>query len=159
MPVACYVEVEFEDAGPRIARRTFALINDYADDGSDWDAAVTAAANLITALDVLTMDHIASHTLQFRIIDSGAAANAAANNNVEAFTRMHWVSTGKQTHFSVPAFDDITFDIAPNGLLSAAYNTAAAAVVALTRDPQGLEDWALDWSQSRGIKRGQRLVK
>lgn len=155
----CYVKVEFEDAGPRVATRNYLLVDDYANDGSDWDAAVTAAGLLVTALDILTMDHIKSHTLQFKLTDAGAAANVAANNNVEAFTRTHWVSNGKKSHWSVPAFDDVTFDISTNGLLSAAYDTAALAVTALTRDPEFVELWNQDFSQSRGMKRGQRLVK
>lgn len=159
MAVACYVNVEFEDAGPMIATRKYALVDDYANDGSDWDTAVTDAAALVTALDVLTMDHIKSHTLEFRIIDSGAAANVAANNNTEGFTRTTITSTGKKSHFSVPAWDDVTFDKSSNGLLSAAYQTAADTVAALIRDPQTLSVWTADWSQSRGIKRTQRLVK
>jgi len=159
MAVACYVVVGFEDASTAIATRRYALVDDYADNGSDWATAVTDAAALITGLDVLTMDHIAYHFLEFQIVDAGAAANVAANNNTEAFTRTHWVSTGKDSHFSVPAWDDVTFAKAKNGLLSAAYQTAANTVAALIRDPQGLEAWTAEFSQSRGIKRGQRLVR
>jgi len=159
MAVGCYVEVEFEDAGPAIATRVYKLRDDYADDGTDWDTAVTDAAALITQLDLATMDHIKSHTLKFKVVDSGAAANVAANNNVEAFTRCVGDVFGNKLSFSVPAWDDVTFDKAPNGLLSAAYQAIANQIALLTRDPATSQEWTGEWSQSRGMKRGQRLVK
>jgi hypothetical protein len=159
MATACDVLVTFRDAGDNLATRRYRLLNDYGDDGTNWDVAVTNAATLITALDVLTMDHIDSHTLEFTLVDSGAAANIAANNNTEGFSRAVTATTNRTTHFSVPAWDDVTFAKAANGLLSAAYQTAADAVAALIRDREFNEAITSPWSQSRGIKRGQRLVK
>jgi len=159
MAVDCVVAVVFRDAGNNLATRRYMLVDTYADAGTDWGTAVTNAATLITGLDVLTMDHIDSHTLEFTITDGGAAANVAANNNVEAFTRCTTTPSGLTRNFSVPAWDDVTFAKAANGLLSAAYQTAADTVAALIRDPLSGEDWAANWSQSRGLKRGQRLVK
>lgn len=159
MAVDCYVTVTFRDAGDNLATRRYLLLNQYADNGSDWNAAVTAAAALITGLDVLTMDHIDDHQLEFKITDSGSAANVAANNNVEAFTRCTTTASNFTRNFSVPAWDDVTFAKAANGLLSAAYQAAADTVAALIRDPLSGQAWTANWSQSRGLKRGQRLVK
>jgi len=159
MATDVYMNVVFRDAGDNLATRRYLLLNQYADNGTDFDAAVTAAGVLITALDVLTMDHIDSHTLEFQVTDSGAAANIAANNNTEGFSRAITVTSGFTTHFSVPAWDDVTFAKAANGLLSAAYQTAANAVAALIRDPASGQTITSPWSQSRGMKRGQRLVK
>lgn len=159
MAVNCFVLVEFEDAGPSIATRRYCLRPTYADNGSDWGTAITDAASLITQLDLATMDHIKSHTLEFKIVDTGAAANVAANNNTEAFSRATGDITGKKLSFSVPAWDDVVYDKAPNGLLSPEYGAVADAIALLTKDPATLESWTVGWSQSRGMKRGQRLVK
>jgi len=159
MAVDCYVNVTFRDAGDNLATRRYLLINQYADAGTDWDTAVINAAALVTQLDIMTMDHIDSHQLEFLIPDSGAAANVAANNNTEAFTRVTTDTTGKTRNFSVPAWDDVVFAKAANGLLSAAYQTEAVALAAMLRDPETGEEITAQWSQSRGIKRGQRLVK
>jgi len=159
MAVDALVTVGFEDASTAIAERTYMLADTYANDGSDWDTAVTDAAALITQLDFMTMDHIAYHYLAFKIVDSGAAANVAANNNTEAFIRTTLDASGKVAGFSVPAWDDVTFSKAKNGLLSSAFNAYAEAATALIRDPKTGGAWTHQWSQSRGIKRGQRLVK
>lgn len=159
MAVDCYVNVTYRDAGDNLATRRYLLLAQYADNGSDWATAVTNAASLITILDTLTMDHIDSHQLEFLIVDSGAAANIAANNNTEAFTRCITDTTGRTRNFSVPAWDDVTYAKSANGLLSAAYQAIAVTVADATRDPDTGEAWAAQWSQSRGIKRGQRLVK
>lgn len=159
MAVDCYVNVTYRDAGDNLATRRYLLLATYADNGSDWATAVTNAASLVTLLESLTMDHIDSHQLEFLIVDSGAAANIAANNNTEAFTRCVTETTDRTRSFSVPAWDDVTYAKSSNGLLSAAYQTIAESVADATRDPDTKEPWEAQWSQSRGIKRGQRLVK
>ena len=159
MAVDCYLTVTFRDAGDNLATRRYLLLDQYADAGTDWATAVTDAAALIVNLETCTMDHIDSHQLEFLIVDGGAAANVAANNNTEAFSRCTTDTTGKTRSFSVPAWDDVVFSKAKNGLLSDAYQTNAILIASKTRDPDTKEAWTSEWSQSRGIKRGQRLVK
>lgn len=152
------VKVGFLDSAERIAERSFLLRQTYDDVANDYDDVVTAAGLLITALDALTWDHIEYYDIQVRTAGTGAVANVAANNQVTAFTRVMDVD-GNAGSFEVPAWDDFTYDQDHNNLLSAAYNTAAAAVALLTRNPVSLVNWVVGvaFSQSRTRKSGIKL--
>ena len=160
MPRKVVMVPKFIDAAPFPNKRQYRLAVQLADDGSNMAAVLTAAQAVITQLDVLTWDHIEENELRITIPQAGAAANIAANNNVEAFSRCHIPTLGdKKTHFSVPAWDDLLYDQAPNHLLDATYDAAAATLAGLIVDLVTGEVLAYDFSQSRGIKRGQRLVR
>jgi hypothetical protein len=154
-----YVKAQFNDAGNFPNEKRYLLTQTMADDGSDMDDVLAAAVDLVTALDVLTWDKIDPITLEIVIPQAGADPNVGANNRVEAFHRMTDNVTGKPAHFVVPAWDDFTFDALPNGALSTAYNLAAAAVAALTRNPETGNAWSYVAAQNRSVKRGQRLYK
>lgn len=160
MPFAVYIDVTFRDAGPFDNQRRYRLRQTLADDGSDMDDVLAAAQAALTALETLTWDHIQETGVSVILPGTGPAANAAANNNVEAFSRTHIPGlSDKKSHFSVPAWDDTTYDKAANGLLSAAYDAAASIFNALICDVETGENMDYDWSQSRGLKRGQRQVR
>ncbi len=160
MAKTVFIKVPFHDAGDFPNERRYRLRQTMADDGSNMAAVLTAIADAVTALDVLTWDHIGDVTTEIVLPQAGAAANVAANNSVEAFSRTTIPSLGdKRSHFSVPAWDDDVFDKAPNGLLSAAYDVAAATFNALICDPDTGANMDYVFSQNRGMKRGQRLVR
>lgn len=152
-----YVTVGFTDSAERTAERVYRLDQLYDDVANDFDDVMTAAASLVTALNVLSWDHIDYHRIAVDIDGTGLSANIAANNQITAFVRTTIGSTGEKSYFEVPAWDDGTFDQDSNNLLSAAFNTAAAAVAALTVDPETGENWTVDWSQSRTRKSGVKL--
>lgn len=150
------VTVGFLDSAERTAERVYRLVEQYDDVALNFDDVMTAALALETALNVLTMDHI--DYIKVAVIGGGggAAANIAANNQITGFTRLT-DAVGEKAYFEVPAWDDVTFDQDSNNLLSAAYNTAAAAVALLTVNPANDETWTVDWSQSRTRKSGVKL--
>ena len=154
-----FVDVEFHDAGDFPNTKRYLLAQTMADDGSDMDDVLTAAASLYTALNGLSMDEVGPYFLHIEIPGDGIPANVNANNSVEAFHRMIDDGNGKPTHFVVPAWDDTTYDKLPNGALSTAYNTAAAAVDPLTRNPATRNSWTYVQAQNRSVKRGQRQFK
>lgn len=149
----------FRDAGPFDNQRTYRLLQTMADDGSDMDDVLAAAVIVLAALETLSWDQIPEYELRIKIPTASAAANIAANNNVEAFIRTASSVTGDRMSVSVPAWDDEVFDKASNGLLSAAFNTAADGLIGNIVDVKTGDTMNLEFSQSRGIKRGQRLVK
>lgn len=143
------VVVSFLDAGPKTATSRYRLRQTMADDGSDMDDVLSAAASLKTALDVLTWDKITEYHIEVIIPGGGAAPNVASNNQIHAYTRT-LDALGNKSAFDVPAWDDDTFDRDENDVLSAAYDTAAAAVAALLANPDNMEDMVdVVWSQSR----------
>lgn len=153
-----YVDVASKDAAGRIAVRSHLLRQTFDDVANDFDDVVTAADALLTAINVCTWDHIEYHDIRVREIGAGLSANIAANNQVVAFTRIKDVTDVKGS-FEIVAWDDGAFSQDTNNLLSPAYNTAAAAVALLTRNPETGENWALlpDYSQSRTRKSGIKL--
>jgi hypothetical protein len=153
------VKVHYHDAGDFPNVKEYMLRQTLADDGSDMDDVLTAVAALVTALDVCTWDHIGDVEACIILPQSGAAANVAANNSIEAFHRVTDSVTGDKGHFIIPAWDDFTFDKEPNGALSASYNTAAEAVNALIRNPETGNNWDYVAAQNRATKRGQRQFK
>lgn len=155
------VTVGFLDSAERTAEVTYRLreqFDDAANAGAgNMDDVLTAVTALETALNVLTWDHIDYLKVAIQVDGGGAAANIAANNQVRAFTRIT-LANGEKSYFEVPAWDDATFDQDSNNLLSAAYNTAAAAVALLIEDPATGSDFSsVDWSQSRTRKSGVKL--
>lgn len=151
------VDVGYRDAANRINERTYMLAELLMDDWSNFDDVETARASLVTALDVLTMDHIEYADLRIHHPETGAAANVAANNQVYAFVRTT-DEFGTKGGFYVNAWDDPVYSQDENGLLSAAFNTAAAAVALLTRNPDTEGTWTVDWSQSRGRKMRKKQI-
>lgn len=114
---------------------------------------ITGGADLITALNVLTMDKITEYRICLIVPGGGAAPNVASNNQVFAFTRV-LDSGGNKSGFQVPAWDDIVFSKNGDYMLSDAYNLAAVDVAELLRNPNtnlALMD-SVEWSQSRGHK-------
>lgn len=149
------VAFQFLDAAERISTIVYRLQQQFdetanAGDGN-WSDVFADAVLLLTALNVLSMDGIIGYTIG-QVIDVVATPNVASNNQVVAFTRTT-DGGGNEAGFVVPAWDDIVFDQDDNNLLSAAYNTAAGAVAALTVNPENNEDMGtVDWSQSRTRK-------
>lgn len=156
-PVPTFVKVGYLDSAERIAEVTYRLAESMEDDGSNITDVLDAVADLETALNVLTWDHIEYVDLVARAGGGGAAPNVAANNQVFAFTRTT-LSGGDYGFFEVPAWDDLVFDQDSNNLLSAAYNTAAAAVAALILDPETGETMTVNWSQSRARKSRKKQI-
>lgn len=159
MALDVFVRVAFDDAGPFRNIKEYMLNSTVGDDGTGFATTVADAAALITALDAVTMDHIAYHEIVVRVIDTGAAANVAANNSVEAFHRVIDSVTGEKAHFIVPAWDDVTYDKLPNGALSTAYNAVAAAIAPLILNPKTGNPVTYQDAQNRSTKRGQRQFK
>lgn len=153
------MKVKFDDAGVFPNFKEYMLVQTMADDGSDMGDVITQSGLAITALDALTWDHIDYVDLIIRLPQSGAAANVASNNSVEAFHRVTDAVTGKKGHFIVPAWDDAVYDKAPNGALSAAYNIAAAAFNVFIRNPETGNLWDYVAAQNRATKRGQRQFR
>lgn len=154
-----FIKVKYDDAGVFPNIKDYCLVHTLADDGSDMAAVLTAVASIVTILDDLTMDHIDYVDVIVRLPQTGAAANVAANNSVEAFHRVTDTVTGKKRHFIVPAWDDTLYDKLPNGALSTAYNAVAETLIPLIRDPESLNTWAYVAAQNRSTKRGQRQFK
>lgn len=159
MPFNVNVRVRFNDAGNFPNVKTYPLLLQLADDSSNMAAVQTAAADLVAALNVLTWDNIDLAVVEVETEYIAAAANVASNNSVEAFHRTTDSVTGEKLHFIVPAWDDAVYDKDPSGALSAAYNTAAAAVAALLRNPSTGNAVTYVGAQNRAVKRGQRLYK
>lgn len=155
------VEVDYIDAAERVATKTYRLQNLYdttANTGAgNMGAILSDVSALLTALNVLTWDGIIEARPMLRV-PGGGSANIAANNQVEAFVRTR-TSGANAGSFSVPAWDDDTFDQDNNNLLSAAFNTAAQAVADMLLDPATNDDLGdVQWSQSRAHKsRGKKL--
>jgi hypothetical protein len=156
-----FVEVEFTDAAERTAKRVYLLNDQYDDVGLNMEDITDQAADLVTALSVLTWDQIARYTIQVENLMTGALSpNISSNNQVTAFVRTLITSgaeTGDSAYFEVPAWDDFTYDEDSNNLLSPAFELAAAAVALFTRDPDTRETWSVQWAQSRTRKSGARL--
>lgn len=154
-----YIKVTFRDAGPFDVEKTYLLPTQLAVGGANWAAVQTDADALVTELSLLSWDQIINTDLIVRQPITQAAANVAANNSVEAFHRMTDSVTGEDAHIIVPAWDDAVYDKLPNGAMSAAYNTDAAALATLTRNPATGNAWTYVQAQNRATKRGQRQFK
>lgn len=154
------VAFKFLDAAEKISTIVLRLQQQYdetanAGDGN-WADVFTDAVVLLTALNVLSMDGIIGYAIS-QVVDVVATPNIASNNQVVAFTRTI-DGDGEETGFVVPAWDDIVFDQDDNNLLSAAYNTAAGAVAALTTNPDnGADMGTVSWTQSR-TRKGRTVI-
>lgn len=151
-----YVEADYLDAAERTSKRRYLLRTQFDDtanagEGNMTDV-MTDAADLITALNVLSMAAIPAYRVQVEAAGSGTP-NVASNNQVVAFTRIKDTDEVKSS-FEVPAWDDVVFDENSENVLSAAYDTAAAAAALLLRAPETGTNYALtpDYSQSRTHK-------
>lgn len=149
------VTAYFLDAAERTASVGFVLQQEYDDAANagagNMEVVMTAAEDLITALNVLTMASIPRY--EVAVLRTGAGSpNVAANNQVRAFTRVELAST-ELSGFSVPSWDDVLFDQDSENLLSAAYNTAAGAIMDLVYDLDKASPFdTVLWSQSRTHK-------
>lgn len=151
------VVVGFTDAQETTREVAYRLATGLETDGSNIADVLAARDDLIIALNVLTWDHIEFARIEVTDIGAGLSANVAANNQVYAFSRTT-LSGGDKGFFELPAWDDATFDADSNHLLSAAYNTAAAAVALLTLDPETGQTWTVDFSQSRARKSRAKVI-
>jgi hypothetical protein len=154
-----YAKVQFNDAGNYPVERRFLLATQMQDDGSNMAAILTQLTALIAAIQAICWDNLEPATLEIVIPQGGAAANAAANNDTEAFCRYVDDVTGKVAHLSIPAWDDALFDKLPNNAMSAAFNTLAAVIDPLTRNPETGNAWTFQAAQSRGLRRALRANK
>lgn len=160
MAIPTILAVKFRDAGPTISTVRYRLLTDTDDDFGNIAAVLTERDAVITALDVLTMDHIESYTLEFEVAGTGAAENVAANNLSYAFVRTHLTGDPTQkSHFTVPAWDDVVYDKTSQNLLSAAFVTDAAVLCALLQDINGGGAMQVDEAAARSTKRGDRLAR
>ncbi len=159
MPRDVFAKIQFNDAGNFPNEKRYLLATQMADDGSNMAAILAQATSLVANIQALTWDNIEPLTLEIVIPQGGAAANVAANNDVEAFHRMTDDVTGEIAHFIVPAWDDAVYDKLPNNAMSSAYNLEADDIAPLTRNPKTGNAWSYVAAQSRGVKRAQRANK
>ena len=150
------VVVSFLDAAERIARRAYRLRQTFdsaanAGDGN-WADVAAAAADVLTALNVLTWDSTPVYDLVMHGTGSGSP-NISSNNQVEAFTRIYDTG-GVAGSIQVPAWDDFVFDEDNHNLIDPTYNTAAAALALLLKNPDTGDNYVLvpQYSQSRTRK-------
>lgn len=148
--------VDFLDAAERITRLTYLLRTLYdtaanAGDGNMPDV-LSDAADALTAINVLTGDATPEYQVALTVPGSGTPS-VASNNQVRAFTRIYDEGDAKGS-IIVPAWDDVVFDEDNQNLIDPAYNTAAAALALLLRNPETGTNFALvpQYSQSRTRK-------
>lgn len=151
-----YLFVKFLDAAERIVRLAYLLRETYdtaanAGDGNMPDV-LDAAADAVTALNVLTWDSTPEYGVELVVPGSGTPA-IQANNQVRAFTRIYDAADNPAS-IEVPAWDDTVFDEDNRNMIDPAYNTAAAVLALLLRNPATGENFALvpQFSQSRTHK-------
>lgn len=125
-----YADVSFLDAAERTAVVSYPLATQLQDDGTNLPAVLTQAANLKTALDVLSWDAINHVELRIVAITATDTANISSNNQVHARSYAS-NAAGVTGSFDVPGWDDFIYDEDEFNLLSAAYNLAANAVLPL----------------------------
>lgn len=147
-----FLEVDYLDAAERTSTREYLLREVFDDVADNWAAVVTAAANTITALNVLTMAEISEYRLKMVVAGSGSA-NVAANNQVVAFSRALDTNNAKSS-VEIPSWDDVVYDENSQNILSDAYDTAMAAAMLLLRAPETGVNFVLgpEYSQSRTRK-------
>lgn len=146
------VIVGYLDSAERTAEITYRLRLQYDDVAANFALVQAAAADLETALNVLTWDHIDYIKVAVITGGGGAAANVSANNQVRAFHRVT-DANGVLTSFEVPSWDDFTFDQDSNHLLSPAYLAFAQDVADLIANPgNGANMTTVNWAQSRTRK-------
>jgi len=156
------VHVRYLDAAERVSERVYVLrqrFDSTANAGAgNMDDVLSAKDDLITALSALTWDDIPECEVCLVSAETVSPANVAANNQVEAFTRVV-NALGEPEYFAVPAWDDFTYDQDSNNLLSAAYNTAAQDVADLIEgDESGSTFDTVMFTQSRARKsRGKKI--
>lgn len=151
-----YAFVKFLDAAERIVRLGYLLRETYdtaanAGDGNMPDV-LDAAADVVTALNVLTDDATPEYGVELVVPGSGTPA-IYSNNQVRAFTRIY-DADGEKGSIEVPSWDDFVFDEDNQNLIDPAYNTAAAVLALLLRNPATGANFALvpQYSQSRTHK-------
>jgi hypothetical protein len=148
-----YFEADYYDAAERTSTKSYLMRTQYDDtDPTTWGDVVADAADIETALNVLTMAELSNYRLSM-LTSGGGSANVAANNQVVAFTRIR-DTNGDKGSFEVPAWDDVVFDENSQNLLSGAYNTAAEALALFLRNAETRVNFALlvDYTQSRTHK-------
>ena len=154
-----YLDVYFLDAAEREAKVSYLLDEQTNTDGSNMDDVFTNVQAILTALAVLTWDHIQKWDIRVQEIGTGLGANVAANNQVHA--RSYGLDADdNEFSFDVVAWDDAVYDQDSFNLLSAAYNTAAEDVITLIRNP---ESGQLGASVTRSVSkthksRGKKVV-
>lgn len=154
------VIVEFLDAAERIARKAYLLreqFDDTANAGAgNWADILDIAADVLTALNVLTWDSTPEYFVSMRHLGGGTPA-IQANNQIQAFTRIY-TDEGDKASITVPAWDDTVFDEDNQNVLDPAYNTAAAVLALMLRDPETLDDFALVPQYTQSHTRKSRNV-
>lgn len=151
-----YIAIDFFDAAERTRTLEYLQRTQYdttanTGDGNMGDV-LAESALIMTAVNVLTWDSTPSYRVALQIAGSGTPA-IQANNQITAFTRIYDV-TAEAGSIQVPSWDDTVFDEDNRNIIDPAYNTAAAALALLLRNPVTGEDWALvpQFSQSRTRK-------
>lgn len=159
MPFDVFMKVQYNDAGNFPMEKRYLLITQLSDAFDNMDDVNTNGEDLLAILNTLSWDNLNPVTYEVVVPNASAAANVASNNSVEAFLRLTDDTTGKVAHAQVPAWDDVVYDKLPNNLLSSAFNTAAGAIVSLTRNPVTGNTWSYVGAVNRGNKKGQRGAK
>lgn len=159
MPFDVYMKVQYNDAGNFPMEKRYLLELQLLDDFSNMAAVNTQGELVLAALNVLSFDNLNPVTYEIVVPNASAAANVASNNSVHAFLRFTDAVTLKPAHMQVPAWDDVVFDKLPNNTLSTLFNTAAAALEPITRNPVTGNAWTFLAAVNRGNKKGQRGAK
>lgn len=150
------IEVDFYDAAERTRTLSYLLRTQYdttanTGDGNMGDV-LADAGDALTALNVLTWDSTPQMRVALIVPGSGTPA-IQANNQITAFTRIY--DTGNEPgSIQVPAWDDTVFDEDNRNIIDPAYNTAAAVLALLLKNPATGDNYALvpQFSQSRTRK-------
>lgn len=148
-----FIHVFYRDDSGRIAEVSYRMAVAALDDGSNFDDVIAAADGIETKLDVLTEDHIEYYEIRVKNGGGGAAPNDAATNGNYAFVRtLLSADPTQKSHFVVPAWDTALYEEAKNGVLDAAFQTAATSLLADIVDPETGGDMDFEYAQARERK-------
>lgn len=151
--VPSIMRVGFRDDAGRISEVRYRLTTDYDTTTPNFPAVASQAATVETLLDALTMDHIENYSIEIQLGGGGAAPNDAATNGNYAFIRTNIPALpGESSYVTIPAWDTVLYEEAPNGILDAAFNVAANLLLAQLVDVETGEDMDLEYSQARTRK-------
>ena len=131
MPFLVYAAVDFTDQPGRVSTQRYQLGRALEDDFSNMTAVMTDFDDLVDALNVLTWDTIYQARAEIVTTLTPLSPNVAATNANYAFVRTRvssGASSGEETYFIVPAWDNAVYSEDKDGMLSAAFLTAAADV-------------------------------
>lgn len=149
------LEVDFIDAGPTTSTRKYRLGLEMATDFSNADLVAADALAAMAAVRGLTNDHIVGRmVVNLAYVNDDATVDA--NNSVYAFNRTVDAGTGVLGEFSIPAWNDDTYDKLPDNRLSAAWVVAANVFAALLHNIKTGAGITVTSAANRGTKRGQR---